>query len=175
MTNALPTFTYDALSKLLNAGTVLNGAAPGTTGNLVGSVVDLGGNELAGAQSDGAAALYNGVVVIDLAALFITTDQLYEFILVGSQRADMNAAAGLAATPKTYQVPLSGTYVGHQDALFASSADFGLKQTVPGRLLLPFSNYQGGDWYRYVQLWARVTGTTPSVTLGAYIARQPTI
>lgn len=173
MANAMPSFSYDVAGRLVNSGTVLNAAGPGSNGALIGSVIDLGGGDKTVGPSDGAGAVYNGVVVIDLATAVVSTDELYELILVGSQRADMDAAAGLAATPVTYQVPLAEARYGEQDSLFAAAGDLALPAAAGKRILLPFTNLYLGVWYRYIQLFGRVSGTAPSTSIGAFIARLP--
>lgn len=121
-------------------------------------------------QVDAQTGRFDGYLVLDISAMDLSSnDETYRFLLLGSNDAafangnvetlafkDFAAAtAGRilpTVTPASYAVPASGK--------------------AATRWSIPISNLSGVYLFRYLQLYAVIGGTTPSITLSAWLANN---
>jgi hypothetical protein len=120
-------------------------ASAAVTSSAAGSIiVDLG---------DG---LTDAYMVLDVSAIVVNdTDEIYNIYLEGSNVAAMDSGS----------VALAQIEMGNATA--PADAD-----TSTGRFVVPFRNEQNGTLYRYVRVYTKVAGTTPSITYSAFIAKD---
>lgn len=115
-------------------------------------------------QVDGAAASkqvgpgrFEAVLIVDVSALdIVSNDERYHLILQGSNTADFAAKESLA------EYILGATEV----------RPGGAADSVVGRYEIPFTTEQHDTVYSYIRLQVDVSGTTPSITLKAWIAER---
>lgn len=111
---------------------------------------------------------YDGYLNLDISAMDLSSgDETYKLLLLGSNdqawgngNVEMLAARDFAAAtagrllgticPASYSVPMTGR----------SATKF----------VIPFTNFMGAYIFRYLQLYALIGGTTPSITLSAWIS-----
>lgn len=118
-----------------------------------GGVVDAG----AAILDLGAGQLINGMVVLEISALDVTTgDEKYNIHIQGSNSATF--ASGISQ--------LAQRELG-DDTQILADADAGV-----GRYLIPFVNLdQAGNVLRYVRIYFDVSGTTPILTGKAFLTK----
>lgn len=129
-------YTYDASQVLKAAGAVTASAASGSTPINVG------------------AGTYSGVAVIDVTALTVGADNVYDIVIQGSDSSTFASGIENLAV-----LNLGNTAV----------RAGGAQTSTVGRYELPFTNEQNGNTYAYIRAYTRVAGTTPSVNYSAYV------
>lgn len=115
-------------------------------------------------QVDGAAASkkvgpgrFEAVLIVDVSALdIVSNDERYHLILQGSNTSNFAAKESLA------EYILGATEVRPGGAV----------DSVVGRYEIPFTTEQHDTVYDYIRLQVDVSGTTPSITLKAWIAER---
>ena len=137
-------FLYDAdlvLEDSLDTDGNAEGAVESAAGALltVPQIVDLG---------DG---LVEGVMVCDIDAIEVGTDEDYTLKIQGTQTAAFDGADF---------VDLAMLKLGHA-AVLVGNADVG---AAGDRFVLPFRNEQNGEVYRYVRAYTLISGTGESIT-----------
>ena len=140
-----------------------NAAPYTTTGYLqvggANQILDLGGNQ---GTSPVQQARMDCVAVIDVTALKISSgNETYKFYVVVSN--DPGLATG--------NVVAGGAEVGKGASLDIPNAG----DNVTGRLEIMFSNNVAGSIYEYVGVYLAVGGTTPSISVEAFLAVLPEI
>ncbi len=156
------TYSFDANLQLSD-----NAAAYAATGwAQVGGadgLVDLGGNQ---GTTPVQQARIDAVCVCDVTALdAVTTDEAYRLIVVGSNDPAFPNGAGQVLA----EMEIAG---GILSVLGLGGAGV-TKTGVTGRYELPFTNNVAGNYYQYVKLFLVLTGTTPSISLEAFVAVLP--
>jgi hypothetical protein len=141
-------FTYDQATRLNDTGAVT--ASAGGTVASVARVLNIGGsNAITGP------ARLDARVIYDVAAIAVAnTDQVYRLELQVSN--DITFATGV-------QVASSLT-LGNATATGQSAS------SVIGRFEDAFTNELNGQIYTYCRLFLRIAGTTPSISVAAYLA-----
>lgn len=129
-------YTYDASQVLKAAGAVTSSAASGSTPINVGT------------------GFYTGVAVIDISAITVGADNVYDIVIQGSDSPTF--ASGIE---NLASLNLGNTAV----------RDGGAKTTTVGRYELPFTNEQNGETYAYIRAYTKTAGTSPSVNYAAYV------
>ncbi len=125
--------------------------------------VDFGGNQ---GTSPVQNARIDAVCVCDVTALDgTTTDEAYRLIVVGSN--DPAFANG------TGQVLAEMEIAGGILSVLGLGGAGVTKTGVTGRYELMFTNNVAGNFYQYVKLYLVLTGTTPSISLEAFVAVLP--
>ncbi len=111
----------------------------------------------------GAAANGSGDLVVDVSAIDITTgDESYELLLQGSSNSDFSSDVQTIARGKLGDSSTLGTGV---------DAD-----SVVGRHVIPFHNDVAQTTsYQYLRLAVVVAGTTPSITLSAFVGMSKVV
>jgi hypothetical protein len=128
---SMPNYTFDAALELKDAGLIAASAATQVDGS--GAIRDLGD------------AIFSGIVVIDVSAIEIASnDEEYDILLQGS-----NSATFASGIENLAQMNLGATEVRQ-----GSAGD-----SLTGRYLMPFVNIQADITYRYVRLYTVVAGT----------------
>ena len=111
----------------------------------VAQVIDLG---------DG---LVEGVMVCDIDAIEVGTDEDYTIKLQGTQT---------AAFGGTDFVDLAMLKLGHVDALVGDAS----AGAAGDRFVVPFRNEQNGEVYRYVRAYTLMSGTGESITATMWLS-----
>jgi hypothetical protein len=136
------TYTFDKDMQLADGGAITASAAAQVLG--ADKILDLGAGRL------------DGVAVVDISAIdTVTGDEKYELELQHSNSATFASGVVTGSTLK----------VGGTTAVPGNSAATGV-----GRFELPFCNELQGVIYRYLRLYRRIAGTTPSITNTAWVA-----
>lgn len=144
-------YTYDVAQLMKDAGAITASAAAQVSA--AAKVLDT----QAGAAST-VAALYEGILVIDVSAIDISsTDEAYDIIVQGSDSSSF--ASGIE---NLAQLNLGAT----------AARDGGAANSTIGRYELKFLNEQNGVAYRYLRVYTKVAGTTPSINYTALIAHD---
>ncbi len=139
------TFTFDALLQLKDAGAVTASAAAQVGGS--NKILDMG------------AARFEGTVVIDVSAIDISsTDEAYDIIVQGS-----NSSSFASGIENLAQLNLGAT----------ASRDGGGQNSTVGRYELGVTNEQADTVYRYIRLYTKAAGTTPSINYTAFMSNDP--
>ncbi|WP_420104559.1 hypothetical protein [Bosea sp. (in: a-proteobacteria)] len=139
------TFTFDALLQLKDAGAVTSSAAAQVGGS--NKILDMG------------AARFEGTVVIDVSAIDISsTDEAYDIIVQGS-----NSSSFASGIENLAQLNLGAT----------AARDGGGQNSTVGRYELGVTNEQADVVYRYVRLFTKAAGTTPSINYTAFLSNDP--
>lgn len=156
------TYSFDANLELSDNAAAYTASGWAQKGGADG-VVDLGGNQ---GTSPVQQARIDAVCVVDVTALDgVTTDEAYRLIVAGSNDpAFPNGAAQVLG-----EVELAG---GILSVLGLGGAGV-TKTAVTGRYEIMFTNNVAGNFYQYVKLFLVLTGTTPSISLEAFIAVLP--
>lgn len=148
-TRAVP---YDAATAFASAQTL---TADGYVNNIQAQI-DLGIGRM------------EGYLTLDITAMDLaSTDETYRFYLLGSNNAswtngdvEMLAALDLAAVTAGRLVP----------TITQASPSIPPTGANAERFMIPFCNQRGRWLFRYVQLYLDVGGTTPSITLSAWLS-----
>ena len=144
MANIYSKFTYDAASNIRTLAAAITATETGSI------IIDIGNG------------LVDGSLVIDYSALDVVAgDECYAFTLEGSPDAGFGTAANIKA--------LAQLTIGGATALNAPN---GAADAAAARLVIPFRNERVGTTYRYVRLLTTLSGTTPSITFSAFLARD---
>lgn len=159
----VPGFTvpFDAANAFASAQTL---TATGYINNL-NAVLDLGG-----ANPVSAAGRTNGMLALDITALDVSSgDEAYQIALLGSNDAafgngnvELLAFHDFAATAALRVI---ATLLGITPAI----PPVGLTGTI---IYMPFTNLMQRVVYRYLKLRLIAAGTTPSITLSAWISNS---
>lgn len=148
--NTKPYRIFDAELELLAAGVAI------TSDGYVGNIIDFGGDSLGGGVGEGVATA-KGDLVADISAIKISADdELYELVLMGSDDA---AFSGL-------EEEIGRFHLGAKETLLGTDVD-----STIGRHVIPYTNERNGRYYRYARLYIAVAGTTPSISLAAFLAK----
>ncbi|MBN9155811.1 hypothetical protein [Microbacterium sp.] len=100
---------------------------------------------------------FEAVLIVDVSALDISSaDEVYHLLLQGSSAANFSSVETLA------QLSLGAT----------AARPGGAVNSVIGRYEIPFITEQHDAVYDYIRLYVDVAGTTPSITLKAWIAER---
>ena len=111
----------------------------------VAQVIDLG---------DG---LVEGVMVCDIDAIEVGTDEDYTIKLQGTQTAAFDGADF---------VDLAMLKLGHANALVGNAS----AGAAGDRFIIPFRNEQNGEVYRYVRAYTLMSGTGESITATMWLS-----
>jgi len=107
------------------------------------------------------AGLADGDLVIDYSALDAATgDEAYHFMLEGSPDATFGTAGNIMVVA---QLLVGGA---------TATAPNGAADAAAGRLLVPFRNERNGTIYRYLRLYTKLAGTSPSIIFQAFLAKD---
>lgn len=110
------------------------------------------------------AARIAGVAVIDLNLIDVDSgDELYKLMVLGSN--DFNFGAGVQLLG---MLQLGAAAVLEQPNPFATPA-----AGLSSRYELFFCTEQNGVTYRYARLWNKISGTSPIISYGAFVAVLP--
>ena len=155
------TYSFDANLQLSDGATYTATGFAQVGG--VNAIIDLGGNQSVTPVQQ---ARMDAVCVLDITALdAVTTDEAYRFILLGS-----NSAAFAAGTIQCLgELELAA---GVLSVLGSGAAGTQITSTT-GRYELLFATEQDDTKYQYIKLYMVLSGTTPSVTLSAFVAVLP--
>ena len=138
-------FTYDANLQLKDSSAAITSSAAAQVSSAA-QILDVG------------AALFKGVAVIDITAIDIaSTNESYRLTVQGSNSSSFASGIENLAT-----LDLGAT---------ASRLGSG-QDSVVGRYELLFQNEQASTVYRYLRLYMTLAGTTPSITLTAFVGRD---
>jgi len=155
-------YSYDAALQLSDGAVAMIASGFAQNGGTDG-IIDLGGNQgvtpVQQARMD--AALVVNVTALDT----VTGDESYELWVLGS-----NAAGFTAGTVAV----LGGMVIGG----IAGKTTIGALNTVldtTGMYEILFTNEQDNIKYQYIKLYLVIAGTTPSITLNAFVAEIPRI
>lgn len=149
--NTKPYRTFDAALELKAAGVAV------TADGAVGSILDLGGDGLDGGVGAGAAEM-RADLVLDVEAIDLAnSDESYRLTLQASDTPDFSGDVE----------ELVGITLGKAAVVPQSNVDSRI-----GRYVVPFYNHRAGAWYRYIRLHVDVSGTSPSIDFGAYLAKR---
>lgn len=103
------------------------------------------------------AGRFEAVLIVDVSAIDISSaDEVYHLLLQGSNASNFSSVETLA------QLSLGAT----------AARPGGAVNSVVGRYEIPFITEQHDTVYDYIRLYADVAGTTPSITLKAWIAER---
>lgn len=144
-------YSLDATQILKDAGAITASAAAQVGG--AAKVLDTqGGN------SSTVAAVYRGILLIDISAIDVSSnDEIYDIIVQGSDSATF--ASGIE---NLAQLNLGA----------AATRDGGAGVSLVGRYELPFINEQAGLAYRYLRAYTKAAGTTPSINYVATVVHD---
>lgn len=150
-THALP---KDELATFADAQTL------SSTGyiNNANAVIDLGNGYI------------EGTLVLDLSALDMTTgDETYQLALIGSNDASFgNGNCDLLAFQDFSGAATSRVLA----TILAATPAVPLTGQGATRYMVKFCNQKGGFLFRYAKLYATLSGTTPSITLNAWLVNR---
>ena len=119
------------------------------------------------AQLDLGLGRFTGMLALDISALDQTTgDETYNFVLMGSN--DVNWGNGNVEALATHDI--GGTTHRVVATILGDNTALNLGPHAGRIIALPFTNFMGSIVYRYSKLYAVLAGTTPSVTLSAWIS-----
>ncbi len=105
-------------------------------------------------------AYFEGRLVVDVSAMDIaSTDEFYGIILQGSPDSDFGTAGNI--------VELCQISIGAKGPRL-SDAD---KDDTVGRYVIPVHNQWNGVTFRYLRLYTKVAGTTPTITYEAHLTK----
>lgn len=105
--------------------------------------------------------LVDADLVVDFSAMDATTgDEAYHFMLEGSPDAAFGTAGNIMVVA---QLLVGGA---------TATAPNGAADAASGRLLIPFRNERNGTLYRYVRLYTKLAGTSPSIVFEAFLAKD---
>lgn len=153
------TYPFDALM-LLSDGLTAYTTAQIAKVAAANKIVDTGG---APTRTDiglvGGLARMDQVLVLDVSAITVAATNLYDIFIMGS-----NSAAG--SSP----VVLGGIRLGNTAVL-----PNGAQTSTTGRYEVLFTTEQADINYEYIYLWVVPQGTTPSITLSAWVSKLPEI
>jgi hypothetical protein len=134
--------TVDTLLQLKDAGAIAASAAAQVGGSA--KVLDLG------------TGFVKGNVMVDVTAMDVASgDEKYEI------EVQLSSDSGFA----------TGNVVAGELKLGDSTVAFGTVDSVIGRYMVPCTNEFGGTQYRYMRLYTRVGGTSPSINYVAYLVK----
>ena len=134
--------TYDHALLLRDAGAVTASAAAQVSA--AAKVLDLGAGRVA------------GVVMLDISAMDVTS---------GDEKYELEAQYSNDATFAT------GVVVGQVAKLGDSTTTGSSADSTTGRYELPVVNEINGTRYRYMRLFQRIAGTTPSINFVGYLTK----
>lgn len=108
--------------------------------------------------------LVDADLILDIVTAKVSAnDESYTFVLEGSPDATFGTAANIMPMSVT-AVCAAGSTIGVLNAQ-------GTSDTV-GRFLVPVRNERNGTTYRYLRLKTVITGTNPSTTFTAFLAKD---
>lgn len=151
MTNTKPYGIWDAELELKAAGSAI------TSDGYVGNIIDFGGDSLG--NSVGAGEAYEkGRMIVDISAIKITAnDELYEFVLMGSDDAAFSGT----------EEELARFHVGAMETIIGTDVD-----STIGRYVTPYTNERNGRYYRYAKLYVDVgASSSPSISFSAHLTK----
>lgn len=110
-------------------------------------------------------AHFQGDLVVDLDAAVDTTtgDEYYRLQVIGSNSATFASGVAVLGTMELGDATQLAGAVGGVDADKGADGD---------RYLMSFANVIGSTTYRYLRLVANVSGTSPSITYRAFVAKR---
>lgn len=156
------TYSFDA-NLLLSDNAAAYTATGFTQVGGADAVLDMGGNQGVTPQQ---LARIDAVAVVDVTAMdATTTDEAYRILVVGSQVS--------AFTAGTIQVLGEMELAGGVLSVLGPGAAGVTKTATAGRYEIPFSTEQNNVKYQYVKMFLVLTGTTPSISLSAFVAVLP--
>ena len=110
---------------------------------------------------------FTGMLAMDISALDQTTgDETYNLLLFGSN--DNSFGNGNVESLATHDWGGSSHRV--VATILGDNTNINLGPAAGRIYALPFTNFMGGIVYRYTKLYAVLAGTTPSITLSAWIS-----
>jgi hypothetical protein len=152
---------YDALLAFCSAQTI---TATGYLNNLNSGQVDFGGS----LPSSGAGRT-DGILSMDITACdFSSGDETYKLCLFGSN----DVAFGNGNVELLAYHDLAAASAGRQVATILGASPTIPPTNLSGTIIqLPFTNLMQRIYYRYARLYAVLGGTTPSITMTAWLSR----
>lgn len=133
-------YNFDRLLQLKDAGAVTSSAAAQVGGSA--AVLDMG------------AARFDAVARINVAAITTGADNAYDIIVQGS-----NSPTFASGIENLASLNLGNTAV----------RDGGAQTSGPGIYELPVTNEQADTVYRYIRIYTKVAGTSPSINFDAFL------
>lgn len=133
-------YNFDKLTQLKDAGAVTASAAAQVGGS--NQILDMG------------AARFDAMVRINLTAITVGADNAYDIIVQGS-----NSPTFASGIENLVSLNLGNTAV----------RDGGAQTSGTGIYELPVTNEQADTVYRYVRVFTKVGGTTPSINYDAFL------
>ncbi|PVE25429.1 hypothetical protein DC522_05915 [Microvirga sp. KLBC 81] len=133
-------YNFDKLLQLKDAGAVAASAAAQVGGS--NQILDMG------------AARFDAVARINVSAITVGADNAYDIIVQGS-----NSATFASGIENLASLNLGNTAV----------RDGGAQTSTTGIYELPVTNEQADTVYRYVRIYTKVAGTTPSINFDAFL------
>lgn len=133
-------YNFDKLLQLKDAGAITASAAAQVGGS--NQILDMG------------PARFDAVVRLNLTAITVGADNAYDVIVQGS-----NSASFASGIENLASLNLGNTAV----------RDGGAQTSVVGIYELPVTNEQADTVYRYLRLYTKVAGTTPSINYDAFL------
>lgn len=133
-------YNFDKLLQLKDAGAVTASAAAQVGGSA--AVLDMG------------PARFDAMVRINLAAITVSADNAYDIVVQGS-----NSPTFASGIENLVSLNLGNTAV----------RDGGAQTSAPGIYELPVTNEQADTVYRYIRIYTKVAGTTPSINFDAFL------
>lgn len=105
--------------------------------------------------------LFDANLIVDYSAMDkVTGDEGYHFMLEGSPDATFGTAGNIM---NVAQLLIGGA---------TATAPNGAADAASGRLCIPFRNERNGVLYRYVRLYTKLSGTSPSIVFMAFLAKD---
>ncbi len=158
----VPNFTLprDAMLEFASAQTL---TATGYINNTT-AVLDLGG----GSGSTAGAGRMVGMLALDISAMDVTSgDETYALALLGSNDSAFGNGNCELLAYHDFAAAASGRTIATICGISLAVPPTSLNSTIMG---IPFTNLMQGYIYRYLKLYAVIAGTTPSITLSAWVS-----
>jgi hypothetical protein len=152
---------FDAQLAFASAQTL---TATGYINNLNSGQIDL-----CGASPSSGAGRTDGILSMDITACdFTSGDESYKLYLMGSN----DAAWGNGNVEELASHSLGAVTAGRAVATIMGASPTIPPTNLSGTIIqLPFTNLMQRIYYRYVRLYAVISGTTPSITMTAWLSR----
>lgn len=143
-TSRLTGYIFDALLELED------GAAAITADGVGSGIVDLG-----------ASVHVTGDIVLDISAMTVGGAAEENYNIIAEVSDSPTFASGIENAGAIEIGSFATTVIGNRDV-----------ESDPGRYVLQFQNQLNTRVYRYLRLFFDVTGTSPSITLVAYLSKS---
>ncbi len=150
------TYSFDANLQLSDNAAAYTASGDMQVGGASG-IIDLGGNTATNPVQN---ARIDAIAIFDVTAIDVASgSETYQIDILGSN--DPGFATGVQC--------LAGIQLGKGSALRNTSS----QDSVIGRYELGFTNQAGGNLFEYIKAVLTAGGTTPSISISAFVAVLP--